>query len=43
MKVAGSDGKKVLWEVVDDHAVEEENDCDEIVIWGFGFNLFEKD
>ena len=30
-----SDRKKVIWEVVDNHVVEEENDHDEIGLWGF--------
>ena len=40
--VVGSDTKKVLWEVVDDHVVEEENDHDEIGLRGFDFDLFGK-
>ena len=42
MKLSGSDGKKVIWEGVDDHIVEEGNEPDEIVILGFGFNFFDK-
>ena len=38
MEVVGSDGKKVLWNVVDDNFVEEKNDNDEIGLEGFDFN-----
>ena len=43
MEVFGHDGKKILWEVVDDHVVEEATDHDEIVLQGFDFNLFGED
>ena len=43
MEVSGSDGKKVLWEVVDDHVVEEGKEHDDIGLWGFDFNLIDKD
>ena len=43
MEVTGYDGKKFLWEVVDDHVVEEGKEHDEIGLWGFDFDLFEKD
>ena len=43
MKVVGNDWKKVLWEVVDDHVIEEPTDHDKIVLWGFDFNFFDKD
>ena len=39
----GSDKKKVLWEVVDNHVVVEVNDHDEIGLWGFDFNFFDGD
>ena len=39
MKLSGSDGKKVIWEGVDDHIVDEGNEPDKIVILGFGFNF----
>ena len=35
----GSDKKKFLWEVVDNHVVVEVNDHDEIGLWGFDFNF----
>ena len=35
--------KKVLWEVVDDHVVEEPTDHDEIGLWGFDSNVFDRD
>ena len=42
MEVSGSDGKKVLWEVVYDHVVEEPKYDDEIVLQGFNFYFFTK-
>ena len=42
MEVVCYDGTKVLWEVVDDHFVNELNYHDEIGLRWFGFNLFEK-
>ena len=41
MEVPTQDGKKVIWEVVDDHVVEDPNDNYQIRLQGFGFNLFE--
>ena len=38
MEVSGSDGKKVIWEVIDDNVVEDPNKNDEIGLRGF--NLF---
>ena len=35
VEVVTSDGKKVLWGVVDDHVVEDENDHGEIELRGF--------
>ena len=43
VEVLSSDGKKVLWEVVDSYVTEEENYHDEIGLRGFDFNLFDKD
>ena len=43
VEVSVSDGKKVLWELVDDTVVEEGKDNYEIGPRGFGFNLFGKD
>ena len=37
--VFGSNGNKVLWEVVDDYVIEEQSFHDEIGLWGFKFNL----
>ena len=37
MECLGSDGNYALWEVVDDHVVEEQNDHEDIWIWGFDF------
>ena len=34
MEFFGHDGKKVLWEVKDDHIVEEATDHDEMEYWG---------
>ena len=33
----------MLWEVVDDHVLEDKTDHDEIGLRGFYFNLFDKD
>ena len=43
VEVVGSGGKKVIWEVIDDHVIEEVNDNDEIGLQGFAFNLFDED
>ena len=43
MEIVGHDGKKVLWEVVYYHVVEDPTDHDEIGLQGFGFNLFDED
>ena len=42
MKVVSNDKKKVLWEVVDNHVVEEPTDHDEIGLLGFDFNVSTK-
>ena len=42
VEIVGSGGKRVLWEAVDDHFIEEEIDHDEIGIRGFNFNFFGK-
>ena len=42
VEVVGNYGKKVLWEVVYNHVVEEATDNDEIGLWGFDFNLFDE-
>ena len=39
VEVVGYDGNKILWEVIEDHVSEEENDHDEIGLQGFNFNL----
>ena len=43
MEVSDYDGKKVIWEVVYDHVVEDGKKNDDIGLWGFGFNIFEED
>ena len=43
VELIGSDERTVLWEVVDDHAAEEEKDHPEIGLWGVDFNSFDKD
>ena len=43
MGVSGSDGRKVIWEVVDDRVVEEGKEHGDIGLWGFGFNDFGED
>ena len=35
VEVVGYDGKKVIWEVVNDHVVEEPTDHEEIGLQGF--------
>ena len=42
MGVSGSYGKKFIWEVVDDHVVEERKDHYDIGLQGFDFNSFDK-
>ena len=37
------DNKKVLWEVVGDHVVEEPSDHEDIGLRGFDFNIFDED
>ena len=39
----GHDKKKVLWEVVGDHVVEETCDDEDIELKGFDFNIFDED
>ena len=43
VEVVVHDGKKVLREVTNNHAVEDPNDHDGIVLWGFDFNLSDED
>ena len=43
VEVVGHDKKKVLWEVVDDHVVEEPSDHEDIGLWGSDFNIFDED
>ena len=43
VKVLGHDKKKVLWEVVGDHVVEEPCDHEDIELKGFSFNIFDED
>ena len=43
MEVVGSDRKEVLWEVVDGHVIEEENDHEDTGLREFDFNFFDKD
>ena len=42
MEVVRHEKKKFLWELVDYHVVEEPTDHEEIVMWGFDFNVFNK-
>ena len=42
MEVVGHEKRKVLWEVVDDHVVEEPTDHEEIGLRGFDFNFLMK-
>ena len=43
MEVVGHDKKKVLWEEVDNHVVEDPTDHEEIGQRGFDFNVFDQD
>ena len=43
VEVADKDGKKVIWEVVDDHVVEQGVEHEEIGLRGFDFNLFDEE
>ena len=43
VEVVGQDKKKVLWEVVNDHVVEEPTNHEDIVLRGFDFNVFNED
>ena len=43
MEVVGNDKKKVLWEVVGDHVVEDPCDHEDIRLRGFDFNIFDED
>ena len=43
MEFVGHYKKKVLWEVIDNHVVEEPTDHEEIGLRGFDFNFFDKD
>ena len=42
MEVVVHDKKKVLWDVVDDHVLEEPTDHEEIGLQGFDFNFFQR-
>ena len=43
VEVVGHNNKKVLWEVVGDHVVEEPCDHEDIGLRGFDFNIFDED
>ena len=43
MEVVGHDKKKILWEVVDDHVIEDPTDHDEIGLHRFDLNLFDEE
>ena len=43
VEVLGHDKKKVIWEVVGDHAVEEPSYHEDIGLRGFDFNIFDED
>ena len=42
MEVVGHDKERVLWKVVDDHAVEDPSDNEDIGIRRFDFNIFDE-
>ena len=43
VEVVGHDKKKLIWEVVGDHVVEEPSDHEDIGLRGFDFNIFDED
>ena len=43
VEVVGHDNKKVIWEVVGYHVVEEPCDHEDIGLRGFDFNIFDED
>ena len=43
VEVVGHDKKKLLWEVVGDHVVEDPSDHEDIGLRGFDFNIFDED
>ena len=43
VEVVGHDKNKLIWEVVDDHVVEYPSDHEDIILRGFGFNIFDED
>ena len=43
VEFVGHNKKKVLWEVVEDHFVEEPTDHEQIGLWGYDFNVFYQD
>ena len=43
MEFVGHDKTKVLWEVVDNHVVEEPSDHEDIGLRCFDFNIFGED
>ena len=42
VEVADKDGKKLIWEVFDDHVVEEEVEHEELGPRGFYYNVFDE-
>ena len=43
MDVVDHDKKKVIWEVVDNHVIEDPSDHEDIGLQGFDFNIFDED
>ena len=43
VEVSEKDRRKVIWEVVDDHVVEEGVEHEELYLRGFDFNLFDEE
>ena len=43
VEVVGHEKKKIIWEVVDNHVVEEPTDHEEIGLRGFDLNYFDQD
>ena len=43
VEVSDKDGKKIIWEVINDHVVEDVVEHEELGLWGFDFNLFNEE
>ena len=43
VEVSDNDRKKLIWEVFDNHVVEEGFEHEELGLWGFNFNLSDEE